>query len=73
LGVDCPDGLGARDSRIFVLVVAALVGEIAIGLWIIVVVGGITTVQRMVIASRALFASERASDEELGDPQARRP
>lgn len=61
LGVDCPDGIGARDTRILVLVIAALVGQVAAGLWVVLVTGAITTVQRMVIAGRALSAQDRAA------------
>jgi phosphatidylglycerophosphate synthase len=61
LGVDCPDGIGARDSRILILVVAAVVGQVAAGLWLVLVTGALTTVQRMVIAARALRTVDDAA------------
>lgn len=61
LGVDCPDGIGARDTRILILVFAALFGRIVLGLWLVLIAGAITTVQRMVIAARALSAADRSA------------
>ena len=61
LGVDCPDGIGARDTRILIIVVAALFGQITLGLWLVLITGAVTTVQRMVIAARALDAADRAA------------
>lgn len=61
LGVDCPDGIGARDTRILILVLAALFGKIALGLWLVLVAGAITTLQRMWIAGRALHAADLAA------------
>ena len=68
LGVDCPEGIGARDSRIFILVFAALFGQITIGLWLVLVAAGITTIQRMVIASRALDRADLAARESSKEP-----
>ena len=59
LGVDCPDGLGGRDARILVLVVAALAGAVLAGLWIVAVLGAVTTVHRMVAAHVALRSLDR--------------
>jgi archaetidylinositol phosphate synthase len=60
LGVDCPDGIGARDTRILIVVVSALIGQITVGLWLVLVTGAITTVHRMVIAARQLRAADLA-------------
>jgi archaetidylinositol phosphate synthase len=70
LGVDCPDGIGARDTRILILVFAALFGRIALGLWLVLIAGAITTIQRMWIAGRALHAADLAAIEtmRLGSP-----
>jgi archaetidylinositol phosphate synthase len=70
LGVDCPDGIGARDTRILILVCAALFGQIALGLWLVLIAGAITTLQRMWIAARALHAADVAalSEAPLSDP-----
>lgn len=62
LGVDCPDGIGARDTRILILVIAALFGRITIGLWLVLVAGAVTTVQRMFIAARALHIADQAKE-----------
>ena len=61
LGVDCPDGIGARDTRILILVCAALFGRIALGLWLVLITSGITAVQRMWIAGRALHKADLAA------------
>jgi archaetidylinositol phosphate synthase len=61
LGVDCPDGIGARDTRILILVVAAVVGQVAVGLWLVLITGAVTTIQRMVIAARALRGADNAA------------
>ena len=63
LGVDCPDGIGARDTRILILVCAALFGQIALGLWLVLVTGGITALQRMWIAGRLLHKADVAAME----------
>jgi CDP-diacylglycerol---glycerol-3-phosphate 3-phosphatidyltransferase len=57
LGVDCPEGLGGRDSRILILVVAALTGYIWWGLLIVAAVGLVTSVQRAIIATGRLDAN----------------
>lgn len=57
LNVDCPDGLGARDSRILILVVATLVGEVWWGLLIVSVGGFATSIQRALVAARQLGRS----------------
>lgn len=56
LGADCPDGIGGRDTRMFVLIFCALFELISAGLVVIAVLGFITSVYRMVVASRALRA-----------------
>jgi phosphatidylglycerophosphate synthase len=54
LGTDCPEGLATRDARLLILMVAPLVGEILVGLWLVAVLGGITSVHRMWGAMRSL-------------------
>jgi CDP-diacylglycerol---glycerol-3-phosphate 3-phosphatidyltransferase len=54
LGVDCPEGVGGRDARILILVVAAVTGFIWWGLAVVAVAGFVTSVQRGVLASRRL-------------------
>lgn len=61
LGVDCPEGIGARDTRILILVFAALFDQVSIGLWLVIATGSITALQRLVIAIRALDAADRAA------------
>lgn len=56
LGVDCPEGIGGRDSRILILVLAALSGLVWWGLALVAATGFVTSVQRAVIAARRLRA-----------------
>ena len=56
LGVDCPEGIGGRDSRILLLVVAAVVGLVWWGLLLVAVTGFVTSIQRAVIGARRLNA-----------------
>lgn len=58
LGVDCPDGIGGRDTRVLLLVIAAPAGLIGLGLWAVAVTGVLTAVHRMVVATRRLRALE---------------
>ncbi len=61
LGVDCPDGIGGRDTRVLLLVVAAPAGLIGPGLWAVAVTGALTTVHRMMVATRRLRELEPAN------------
>lgn len=54
LGADCPEGLATRDVRMLILMLCALFDFILVGLWMVAVLGGITSIQRMVWAMRAL-------------------
>ncbi|MDQ3914229.1 MAG: CDP-alcohol phosphatidyltransferase family protein [Actinomycetota bacterium] len=56
LGVDCPEGIGARDSRLLILIVSALAGVAWWGLLLIAVTGFVTSIQRAVIGARRLGA-----------------
>lgn len=58
LGVDCPDGIGGRDTRVLLLVIAAPTGLIELGLWAVAVTGVVTAVHRTVVATRRLRALE---------------
>lgn len=58
LGVDCPDGIGGRDTRVLVLVIAAPAGLIELGLWTVAVTGVVTAVHRMYVATQRLRALE---------------
>jgi phosphatidylglycerophosphate synthase len=59
LGVDCPDGIGGRDARVLVLVIAALLNFVLIGLITIIVLGVITSIHRMIVARREMQRLER--------------
>ena len=63
LGVDCPDGIGGRDARILVLVIAALLDLVLAGLITIIALGVITSIHRMVIAGREMERLEREAVE----------
>jgi phosphatidylglycerophosphate synthase len=63
LGVDCPDGIGARDARVLVLVIAALLNFVLIGLITIIVLGVITSIHRMIVAGREMERLERETVE----------
>lgn len=60
LGVDCPDGIGGRDTRVLLLVIAAPAGLIELGLWAVAVTGVVTAVHRMLVGARRLKALESA-------------
>jgi CDP-diacylglycerol--glycerol-3-phosphate 3-phosphatidyltransferase len=64
LGTDCPDGIATRDARLLILMVAPLVDRIAIGLWLVAILGAITSVHRMWWSMRALHQVDR--DDRLG-------
>ncbi|CAN5654630.1 CDP-alcohol phosphatidyltransferase family protein [soil metagenome] len=62
LGVDCPDGIGGRDARILILVVAALLGQVFAGLLVVTITSAVTAVHRLAVAGRALRrVEERAA------------
>jgi phosphatidylglycerophosphate synthase len=63
LGVDCPDGIGGRDARILVLVIAALLNLVLAGLITLIALGVITSIHRMVVAGRELERLEREAVE----------
>jgi phosphatidylglycerophosphate synthase len=63
LGVDCPDGIGGRDARVLVLVIAALLNFVLIGLITIIVLGVITSIHRMIVAGREMERLERETVE----------
>ena len=58
LGVDCPDGIGGRDTRVLLLVIAAPAGLVELGLWAVAVTGVMTAVHRTHVATRRLRALE---------------
>lgn len=58
LGVDCPDGIGGRDTRVLLLVIAAPAGLIELGLWAVAVTGVVTAVHRTLAATKRLKALE---------------
>lgn len=58
LGVDCPQGLGTRDTRLLVLMIAALVARPVEGLWVVAALGLITAIHRTLWAMRALRARD---------------
>lgn len=60
LGVDCPDGIGGRDTRVLLLVIAAPAGLIELGLWAVAVTGVVTAVHRMLVGAQRLRALEAA-------------
>ena len=62
LGVDCPDGIGGRDTRVLLLVIAAPAGLIELGLWAVAVTGVVTAVHRMFVATQRLRALETQSE-----------
>jgi phosphatidylglycerophosphate synthase len=63
LGVDCPDGIGGRDARILVLVLAALLNFVLAGLITIIALGVITSIHRMIVAGREMERLERKTVE----------
>ena len=56
VGADADVGLGSRDARMLILVIAALVGQAFIGLAVIAVLGVATAIYRMVWTIRRLDA-----------------
>lgn len=60
LGTDCPEGIGGRDARILVLIVAALSGQVLAGLIAVAAIGTITSIHRTVAAAKALERQDRA-------------
>lgn len=56
VGADADVGLGSRDARMLILVVAALVGHAFVGLAVIAGLGVVTAVYRMVWTIRRLDA-----------------
>jgi phosphatidylglycerophosphate synthase len=67
LGVDCPDGIGGRDSRILVLVLAALLDVVLAGLITVMVLGVVTSIHRMIVAGREMERLERETVEIRGE------
>jgi phosphatidylglycerophosphate synthase len=63
LGVDCPDGIGARDARILILVIAALLNLVLAALITIIALGVITSIHRMIVAGREMERLEREAVE----------
>jgi phosphatidylglycerophosphate synthase len=63
LGVDCPDGIGARDARVLILVIAASLNFVLVGLITIIVLGVITSIHRMIVAGREMERLERETVE----------
>lgn len=61
LGVDCPEGIGGRDARILVLVVAALAGMVLVGLIVVAILGVVTSIHRMAAAARSLDRLDRTA------------
>lgn len=56
LGTDCQVGIGSRDTRMLILVVAGLFGQALVGLAVVAVLSLCTAVQRMVWTIRHLDA-----------------
>ena len=56
LGTDCQVGIGSRDTRMLILVVAGGMGRPALGLGTVAALGLTTAVQRMVWTTRHLSA-----------------
>ena len=54
LGTDCPDGIATRGVRMLLLMLAALTNKVFLGLWLVGVLGFITSIHRMVWAMRGL-------------------
>jgi len=59
LGVDCPDGIGGRDSRLLVLVIGPFFGFVFASLALVAFLGWFTSVHRLVLAGRALRHLDR--------------
>ncbi|MDP9451911.1 MAG: CDP-alcohol phosphatidyltransferase family protein [Actinomycetota bacterium] len=56
VGTDCVVGIGGRDTRMLILVVAGLFGQALVGLAVVAVLGLVTAVQRMSWTIRHLDA-----------------
>ena len=56
LGVDCPQGIGTRDTRLLVLMIAAAVTRPIEGLWIVAAMGLTTALHRTLWTMRAMRA-----------------
>ena len=54
LGVDCPEGIGGRDTRILIMVIGALVGLIWWALALVALTGFVTSIQRGYLAAKRL-------------------
>ncbi len=54
LGTDCQVGIGSRDTRMLILVIAGLLGRAFIGLAAVAVLGFVTALHRMVWTIRHL-------------------
>lgn len=54
LGVDAPEGIGTRDTRLLVLMIAALLARPIAGLWVVAGLGFVTAAHRTLWAMRAL-------------------
>jgi phosphatidylglycerophosphate synthase len=62
LGIDSPDGIGTRDVRMFILMVAALVDAISFGLIAVAVLGALTSIQRTAQAFHGLDRDAGTAD-----------
>jgi archaetidylinositol phosphate synthase len=54
LGVDCPDGIATRDTRMLIIMLAALFNWVYAGLIAVAVLGVVTSITRSAWAMRAL-------------------
>jgi len=66
LGTDCPDGIATRDSRLLILMVAPLVDAILPGLWLVAILGLVTSVHRMWWSMRSLHTFDLGDRAGLG-------
>ncbi len=62
LGIDTPDGVGGRDARILVLVIALLTRLLWWGLLVVALLGCVTAIHRAVLAARRLRIEESADE-----------
>ena len=62
LGTDAPDGIGGRDARMLILVVAALASFIFWGLVAVAVLGIVTSLHRAAVARRSLIRLDKANE-----------
>jgi CDP-diacylglycerol--glycerol-3-phosphate 3-phosphatidyltransferase len=60
LGVDVPDGIGGRDSRLLLLVVGGVTGWVLLGLVGVAILGTATSIHRLVLAGKALTRMDNA-------------